>query len=79
MLDCPISGTGSQAKVKDIVVYASGDASAIRKLKPMFAGFAIGPIFSETWLRSTSSISTEPSCPPLSVTKATSAWPLSRS
>ena len=27
MLDCPISGTGSQAKVKDIVVYASGDAA----------------------------------------------------
>jgi putative dehydrogenase len=42
MLDCPISGTGSQAKVKDIVIYASGDASAIRKLKPMFAGFSRG-------------------------------------
>jgi 3-hydroxyisobutyrate dehydrogenase-like beta-hydroxyacid dehydrogenase len=42
MLDCPISGTGSQAKVKDIVVYASGDAGAIRKLKPMFAGFSRG-------------------------------------
>ena len=37
MLDCPISGTGSQAKVKDVVVYASGDTRAIRKLKPMFA------------------------------------------
>ena len=42
MLDCPISGTGSQAKVKDIVVYASGDARAIRKLKPLFAGFSRG-------------------------------------
>jgi 3-hydroxyisobutyrate dehydrogenase-like beta-hydroxyacid dehydrogenase len=42
MLDCPISGTGSQAKVKDIVVYASGDARAIRKLKPMFAAFSRG-------------------------------------
>jgi putative dehydrogenase len=40
MLDCPISGTGSQAKTKDLVVYASGDSSAIRKLKPLFAGFA---------------------------------------
>ena len=30
MLDCPISGTGSQARVKDIVVYASGDREAIR-------------------------------------------------
>jgi L-threonate 2-dehydrogenase len=42
MLDCPISGTGAQAKVKDIVIYASGDTRAIRKLKPMFAGFARG-------------------------------------
>jgi 3-hydroxyisobutyrate dehydrogenase-like beta-hydroxyacid dehydrogenase len=42
MLDCPISGTGAQAKVKDIVVYASGDTRAIRKLKPLFFGFARG-------------------------------------
>ena len=42
MLDCPISGTGSQAKVKDVVVYASGDARAIRKLKPVFAAFSRG-------------------------------------
>jgi len=40
MLDCPISGTGAQAKTKDLVVYASGDGKAIRKLKPLFAGFA---------------------------------------
>jgi 3-hydroxyisobutyrate dehydrogenase-like beta-hydroxyacid dehydrogenase len=40
MLDCPISGTGSQAKAGDLVVYASGDSKAIRKLKPLFAGFA---------------------------------------
>ena len=39
-LDCPISGTGSQAKVKDIVVYASGDAAAIKRLEPAFLGFA---------------------------------------
>src|SRR3977135_949982 len=38
-LDCPVSGTGAQAKVKDLVVYASGDSKAIRKLRPMFAGF----------------------------------------
>jgi len=42
MLDCPISGTGSQARVKDVVVYASGDTRAIRKLKPLFAGFSRG-------------------------------------
>jgi len=40
MLDCPVSGTGSQAKVKDLVIYASGDSQAIRKLRPLFAGFS---------------------------------------
>jgi 3-hydroxyisobutyrate dehydrogenase-like beta-hydroxyacid dehydrogenase len=40
MLDCPISGTGAQAKTKDLVVYASGDSKAIRKLRPLFAAFA---------------------------------------
>jgi 3-hydroxyisobutyrate dehydrogenase-like beta-hydroxyacid dehydrogenase len=39
MLDCPVSGTGAQAKVKDLVVYASGDAAEIKKLRPLFAGF----------------------------------------
>ena len=39
-LDCPISGTGAQAAVKDLVVYASGDAKAIARLKPMFLGFS---------------------------------------
>src|SRR3984957_224992 len=40
LLDCPVSGTGAQAKVKDIVVYASGGAAEIKKLKPIFAGFS---------------------------------------
>jgi L-threonate 2-dehydrogenase len=40
MLDCPVSGTGAQAAVKDIVVYASGDAEAIEKVMPMFADFS---------------------------------------
>ena len=38
-LDCPVSGTGSQAKARDLVFYASGDAKAIRRLKPMFEAF----------------------------------------
>jgi 3-hydroxyisobutyrate dehydrogenase-like beta-hydroxyacid dehydrogenase len=42
MLDCPVSGTGSQAKVKDIVIYASGDSKAIRRLKPLFGDFSRG-------------------------------------
>ena len=45
-------------------------------VKTMFAGFAIGPIFCATWLRSSSSISTEPSSPPFSVTNATIACPV---
>jgi 3-hydroxyisobutyrate dehydrogenase-like beta-hydroxyacid dehydrogenase len=39
LLDCPVSGTGAQAKVKDLVVYASGDAAAIKRLRPLFAAF----------------------------------------
>jgi putative dehydrogenase len=40
MLDCPVSGTGAQAAVKDLVVYASGDAKAIAKAMPVFSGFS---------------------------------------
>jgi putative dehydrogenase len=39
-LDCPMSGTGAQAKTKDLVVYASGDAAEIERLQPAFLGFA---------------------------------------
>jgi 3-hydroxyisobutyrate dehydrogenase-like beta-hydroxyacid dehydrogenase len=39
MLDCPVSGTGAQAKTKDLVIYASGNSRAIRRLRPLFAGF----------------------------------------
>jgi 3-hydroxyisobutyrate dehydrogenase-like beta-hydroxyacid dehydrogenase len=40
LLDCPVSGTGAQAKTGDIVVYASGDSKSIRRLRPLFAGFS---------------------------------------
>jgi 3-hydroxyisobutyrate dehydrogenase-like beta-hydroxyacid dehydrogenase len=40
VLDCPVSGTGAQAKVKDLVIYASGEKKSIRKLRPLFAAFA---------------------------------------
>ncbi|HLH93742.1 MAG TPA: NAD(P)-dependent oxidoreductase [Xanthobacteraceae bacterium] len=40
LLDCPISGTGAQAVAKDIVVYASGDAKAIKRSRPIFSSFA---------------------------------------
>jgi L-threonate 2-dehydrogenase len=39
MLDCPVSGTGSQAQERDLVFYASGDSAAIKKLRPMFEAF----------------------------------------
>jgi putative dehydrogenase len=39
-LDCPLSGTGAQAKTKDLVVYASGDTAAIAAHRALFDGFA---------------------------------------
>jgi putative dehydrogenase len=40
LLDCPVSGTGSQAAKGDLVIYASGDSRIIARLKPLFAGFS---------------------------------------
>lgn len=39
-LDCPLSGTGAQAAVRDLVVYASGDKAAIACCAELFADFA---------------------------------------
>jgi L-threonate 2-dehydrogenase len=39
-LDCPLSGTGAQAKMRDLVVYASGDSDAIARCAELFADFA---------------------------------------
>ena len=40
LLDCPLSGTGTQAVNKDLVVYASGDPAAIERCPQVFDGFA---------------------------------------
>ncbi len=40
LLDCPLSGTGAQARVKDLAVYASGPRGAYRRCIPIFEGFA---------------------------------------
>ena len=40
LLDCPLSGTGAQARNKDLSVYASGDKAAYRKCVPVFEGFS---------------------------------------
>jgi len=39
LLDCPLSGTGAQARVKDLIIYASGDRAAYRKAVPVMEGF----------------------------------------
>src|SRR5258708_16968064 len=39
-LDCPVSGTGAQAAVKDLVIYTNGGTKRIAKLKPMYAAFS---------------------------------------
>ena len=39
-LDCPLSGTGAQARLRDLVVYASGDHKAIAQCTGLFADFA---------------------------------------
>jgi 3-hydroxyisobutyrate dehydrogenase-like beta-hydroxyacid dehydrogenase len=39
MLDTPVSGTGSQAKNRDLIFYASGDSRLIKRLRPLFEAF----------------------------------------
>jgi putative dehydrogenase len=39
LLDCPLSGTGAQARVKDLLIYVSGDRDAYRKTVPVLQGF----------------------------------------
>jgi len=40
LLDCPLSGTGAQARAKDLVVYASGDKKGFDKAKEFLPGFS---------------------------------------
>jgi 3-hydroxyisobutyrate dehydrogenase-like beta-hydroxyacid dehydrogenase len=40
LLDCPLSGTGSQAKAGDLVVFASGERAAFSKARPAMKGFS---------------------------------------
>lgn len=39
VLDCPLSGTASQMRAMDAVIYASGDSEAIARLQPVFSAF----------------------------------------
>lgn len=45
LLDCPLSGTGAQARVKDLIVYASGDPAAFKRTIPVLNGFSRGHYF----------------------------------
>jgi putative dehydrogenase len=40
LLDCPLSGTGSQAQSKDLVVYGSGQVAAYKKVTDVLLGFS---------------------------------------
>ena len=42
LLDCPLSGTGAQARAKDLLIYVSGDRTAYRRIAPVLEGFTSG-------------------------------------
>ena len=42
-LDCPLSGSGVQALVRDVVVYSSGSRAAYDRCLPVFQGFSRAP------------------------------------
>jgi 3-hydroxyisobutyrate dehydrogenase-like beta-hydroxyacid dehydrogenase len=43
MLDCPLSGSGSQAQVRDVLVYGSGERLHYDRCLPVFQGFSRAP------------------------------------
>ena len=45
LLDCPLSGTGAQAAVKDLVVFASGNAEACKQCDPAFQAMSRRQVF----------------------------------
>ena len=56
MIDCPVSGTGAQAKNKDLVLFVSGDPEIGRTLQPLFATFSreahhVGPFGNGTRMK----------------------------
>ena len=40
LLDCPLSGTGAQARNKDLLVYSSGPKAAVKEFEAIFAAFS---------------------------------------
>ena len=45
LLDCPLSGTGAQARAKDLLIYVSGERAAYRKIAPVLPGFTSGAYY----------------------------------
>ncbi|HZF19372.1 MAG TPA: NAD(P)-dependent oxidoreductase [Burkholderiales bacterium] len=39
LLDCPLSGTGAQARAKDLLIYVSGERAAYDRIAPVLPGF----------------------------------------
>jgi L-threonate 2-dehydrogenase len=40
LLDCPLSGTGAQARVRDVVVFGSGDEAAFERARTVMETFS---------------------------------------
>ena len=56
LLDCPLSGTGAQAKDRDLVVLGSGDPDAFEQVRPVLEAFArsvrhVGPFGNGTTMK----------------------------
>ncbi len=56
LLDCPLSGTGAQARDRDLVVLGSGDAEAFEQVRPVLEAFArsvrhVGPFGNGTTMK----------------------------
>ncbi len=49
LLDCPLSGTGAQARAKDLIVYVSGDEKTYRRTTHVMDGFARAHYFVGTF------------------------------
>jgi putative dehydrogenase len=56
LLDCPLSGTGAQARVRDLVVLGSGEETAFERVRPVLEAFArsvrhVGPFGNGTRMK----------------------------
>jgi L-threonate 2-dehydrogenase len=56
LLDCPLSGTGAQAQVRDVVVFGSGDEAAFERARPVLESFSrsvryVGPFGSGSTMK----------------------------